>query len=119
MINNTELETNHKKPDSYIMLDFKHASRTYSSVVEHILLTFDSRSKIMERDCQLYLKTGTELHKRNIDKNAVAQFVNHNISKTDFNKDIFLKPLVVFHCFTGCDSKSYFAGNGKWSPCPW
>ena len=67
----------------------------------------------MERDCQLYLKTGTELHKGNIDKNATAQCVNHNISKTDFNKDIFLKPLVVFHYFTGCDSQSYFAGNGK------
>ena len=63
----------------------------------------------MEFDCQLYLKTGTKLGKRIIDINAVAQCVNHNINKTDFDKDTLLKALLVFQCFTGCDSTSLFA----------
>ena len=104
-----------------MMLHVKQASRTYSSLVIHMPKTnvfMIFLSKIMEFDCQLYLKTGTKSGKRIIDINTVAQCVNHNISKTDCDKDTFLKTLLVFHCFTGCDSTSSFAGKGKLSPHP-
>ena len=73
-------------------------------------------SKIMEFDCQLYLKTGTKSRKRTIDSNAVAHCVNRNINKTDRDKDTFVKALLAFHYFTGCSSTSYFAGKGKLKP---
>ena len=114
-----EFESNHKEADSQMMLHVEHASRTYSSVVIHMPNTdifMIALSKIMEFDCQLYLKTGTKSRKRTIDINAVAQCVNHNISKTDCNKDTFLKALLTFHCFTGCDSISSFDGKGKLKP---
>ena len=88
------------------MVHVKHASRTYSSVVIHtpdIDVFMVALSKIMEFDCQLYLKTGTKSRKRTIDINAVAQRVNHNINKTDCDKDTFLKTLLTVHCFTGCE----------------
>ena len=116
-----KLESNHKEADSQMMLHVKQGSRTYSSLVIHMPKTnvfMILLSKIMEFDCQLYLKTGTKSGKRIIDINTVAQCVNHNISKTDCDKDTFLKTLLVFHCFTGCDSLSSFAGKGKLSPHP-
>ena len=70
----------------------------------------------MEFDCQLYLKTGTKSRKRTIDINAVAQCVNRNINKTDRDKDTFVKALLAFHYFTGCNSTSYFARKGKLKP---
>ena len=73
-------------------------------------------SKKIELDCQLYIKTGTESPKRTIDINVVAHCVNHNINKTDCDIDTFLKALLAFHCFTGCDSTGFFAGKGKLRP---
>ena len=90
-----------------MMAHVKHSNRTYCSVIIHTLDTdafMIALSKIMEFDCQLYLKTGTKSPRRTIDINAVPQCVNYNIHKTDCDKDTFLKALLVFHCFTGCDS---------------
>ena len=70
-------------------------------------------SKIMEFNCQFYVKTGTKLHKKIININAVVQCVNHNINKTDCDKDTFLKELLSFHRFTGCDSTISFSGKSK------
>ena len=116
-----ELESNHKEADSQMMLHVKQGSRTYSSLVIHMPKTnvfMILLSKIMEFDCQLYLKTGTKSGKRIIDINTVAQCVNHNISKTDCDKDAFLKTLLAFHCFIVSDSTSSIAGKSKLSPYP-
>ena len=104
-----------------MMLQVKHASRPYSSVVIHTPDTDVSMialSKIIEFDCHLYLKTATKSCKRTIDISAVAQCVNHNINKTDWDKDTFLKAL-IFRYFTGCDSTSSFAGKSKLKPLSW
>ena len=66
----------------------------------------------MEFNCHFYLKTSTKSHKRIIDINVVGQCVNHNINKTDCDKDTFLKTLLAFHRF-GCESTRFFAGKSK------
>ena len=116
-----ELESNHKEADSQMMLHVKHASRTYSSLVMHTTEAYVLMivlSKIMEFDCQLYLKTSAKSRKRIIDISTIAQCVNHNISKTDCDKDTFLQALLAFHCFTGCESTSSFTAKDKLSPYP-
>ena len=116
-----ELESNHKEADSQMMLHVKHASRTYSSLVMHTTEAYVLMivlSKIMEFDCQLYLKTSAKSRKRIIDISTIAQCVNHNISKTDCDKDTFLQALLAFHCFIGSESTSSFAVKGKLSPYP-
>ena len=102
-----------------MMLHVKHASRTYASVIIHTPDTdvfMIALSKIMEFDCQLYLKTGTKSRKRIIDISAFAECINHSISKTYCVKNTFLKALLAFHCFSGYDSTSSFAGKGKLKP---
>ena len=70
-------------------------------------------SKMMEFNCQFYLKTSTKSHKRIIDIIGVAQYVNHNINKTDCDKDTFLKALLAFQHLPGCDSTRSFAEKSK------
>ena len=70
-------------------------------------------SEITQLNCQFYLKTSTKSHKRIVHINAVAQWVNHNINKTDCDKYTFLQALLAFHRFTGCDSTRSFAGESK------
>ena len=88
-----ELESSHEEPDTNVFM---------------IAL-----SKIMELNCKFYLTISIKSHKRIIDINAVDQCVNHNINKTDCDKDAFLKALLAFHRFTGCDSTRSFAGKSK------
>ena len=78
-----QLESHHKEPDTNVFMM--------------------ALSKIMEFTCQFYLKTATKSHIRIIDINAVAQCINDIINKTDCDKDTFLKALLAFHCFLGCD----------------
>ena len=116
---NPELESNYIEAESRMMLHVMGGSRTYSTVVIHTSDTdvfMIALSKILEFDCQLYLSTGTKSHKRTIDINAVPQCVNHNINKTDCDKNAFLKALLAFHCFTGCDSTSSFAEKSRLKP---
>ena len=113
---NPELESNHKEADSRMMLRVKHASITYSTIVIYTPDTdvfMIALSKILELDCQLYLKTSTKSHKRTIGIITVAQCVNRNIKKTDCNKNAFLKALLAFHFFAGCDSTSSFTGKSR------
>ena len=66
------------------MFHVKHASITYSTIVIYTPGTdvfMIALSKILEFDCQLYLKTSTKSHKRIIDINTVTQWRTiHSIS---------------------------------------
>ena len=61
----------------------------------------------------LYMLTGTGKHDRIIDIEAVAVSANETFNKTECNEKDFLN---AYHCFTGCDSTSSFAGRGKIKP---
>ena len=60
--------------------------------------------------------TGTGKHTRIIDIEAVAVSANEKFNKTECNEEDFLNALLAYHCFTGCDSTSSFAGRGKIKP---
>ena len=64
----------------------------------------------------LYMLTGTGKHTRIIDIEAVAVSANEKFNKTECNEEDFLNALLAYHCFTGCDSTSSFAGRGKIKP---
>ena len=70
-------------------------------------------SKIMEFNCQFYLKNSTKSNKIIIEVTAVDQYVNHIINKTDCDKDTFLKALLAFQHLPGCDSTRSFARKSK------
>ena len=60
--------------------------------------------------------TETGKHTRITDIEAVAVSANEKFNKTECNEEDFLNALLAYHCFTGCDSTSFFAGRGKIKP---
>ena len=60
--------------------------------------------------------TETGKHTRITDIEAVAVSANEKFNKTECNEKDFLNALLAYHCFTGCDSTSFFAGRGKIKP---
>ena len=86
-----ELESNHKEADSRMMLHVKHASRTYASVIIHTPDTdvfMIALSKIMEFDCQLYLKL-VQSH----EKELLISMPSLKVSTIVLTKQIVLKIL--------------------------
>ena len=73
-------------------------------------------SKVCHMDTEVYMMKGTDQNRRLININAVAIDIYDNISKTYFAKKSLVKAPQGFHCFTGCDIISAFAGWAKWKP---
>ena len=69
-----------------------------------------------EINADLIFKTGTKHLKRMIDITSVASNIDKKFNKSGVSKGMFLKSLIGFHCFTGCDTISAFAGKGKIRP---
>ena len=67
-------------------------------------------------DTHLYMMTGTGETHRIIDMEAVATCANDLFNHSDCSKEEFLNAILGFHCFTGCDSTSAFAGRAKVKP---
>ena len=76
-----------------------------------IFLIALSKSPLIQS--HLYMLTGTGKHTRIIDIEAVAVSANEKFNKTECNEEDFLNALLAYHCFTGRDSTSSFAGKGK------
>ena len=108
-----------KKADTRLLLHAKHASQTYENIV---ISTPDTDvfmialAKSLDINAELYILTGTKNARRIINITAVAENINHSFNKTSCDKSVFLNALLGFHCFTGCDSISAFAGRRKVKP---
>ena len=71
---------------------------------------------IPDMNIKLYMLTGTGSKRRIIDMNAVGDDIFDNQNQANSSKNEFLKALIGFHCFTGCDTLSSFAGRAKLKP---
>ena len=60
--------------------------------------------------------TGTGNNRRIIDLNTVAIDAFEKLNKTNCSKEVFLKSLIGYHNFSGCETTSAFAGRGKIKP---
>ena len=68
---------------------------------------------IPDMNIKLYILTGTGSKRRIIDMNAVGDDIFNNQNQTNSFKKDLLKALIGFHCFTGCDTLSWFVGRAK------
>ena len=73
-------------------------------------------SKVTEINGQLFMLTGTGNKRRIINVNSVTEGIYENQNGTYCTKNQVMKALLGFHCFTGCDTVSSFAGSGKLKP---
>jgi len=114
-----EITSNHQEADTRILLHARHASLSYEEIV---VSTPDTDvflimlSLISDMNIRLYMLTGTGSKRRIIDMNAVSDNVFDNQNQTNTSKNNLLKALIGFHCFTGCDTISLFAGRAKLKP---
>ena len=114
-----ELESDHEEGDTRMLLHANHASSTYRNIV---ISTPDTDvfmialANLNEINSNVYFLTGTKEKRRMLDLNAVHQDANERFNKTGHTCEIFMKALLGFHGFTGCDSVSAFGGRGKVKP---
>ena len=73
-------------------------------------------SKVTETNRQLLMLTGTGNNKRIIDVNSIPEDIYENQNETYGTKNQVMTALLGFHCFTGCDTVSSFAGRRKLKP---
>ena len=73
-------------------------------------------SNVTEMNGQLFMLTGTGNKRRIIDVNSVPEGIYENQNEIYCTKNQVMKVLLGFHCFTGCDTVSSFAGRGKLKP---
>ena len=71
---------------------------------------------IPDMNIKLHMLTGTGSKRRIINMNAVGDDIFDNQNKTNSFENRLLKALIGFHCFTGCDTLSSFAGRAKLKP---
>ena len=114
-----ELESDHQEADTRMLLHAKHSSYSYNNIV---IYTPDADvfiialSKTTEISSNMYMLTGVKNARRIIDLGAVANYVYNTLNKSSCEKAKVLDALLGYHCFTGCDSISSFAGRGKIKP---
>lgn len=114
-----DLQSNHQEADTRMLLHAHHASLTHNRIIisspdtDVFMLLL---SKVCDLDTEVYMMTGTAQNRRLININAVANDIYGNINKTNCTKKSLVKALLGFHCFTGCDTISAFAGRGKLKP---
>ena len=114
-----ELQNNHKEADTQMLLHARHASMSCGKIIVSspdtdvfmIMLL-----KVTEMNGQLFMLTGTGNKRRIIDVNSVTEGIYENQNETYCTKNQDMKALLGFHCFTGCDTVSSFAGCGKLKP---
>ena len=109
-----ELQSDHQEADTRLLLHANHASEDHDklgivSPETDVFLIALSKNPLIQS--HLYMLTGTGKHIRIIDIEAVAVSANEKFNKTECNEEDFLNVLLAYHCFTGCDSTSSFAGR--------
>ena len=67
----------------------------------------------LSKKIELFIRASTESRKRTMPSLIVSIIIS---TKQIVAIDTFLKALLAFHCFTGCDSTGFFAGKGKLKP---
>ncbi|XP_066925450.1 uncharacterized protein [Clytia hemisphaerica] len=113
------LRSNQEEADTRMILHTKDAASNHEKV---IIATPDTdvfiiaASNLNALRCNLFMLTGTGDNRRLIDLNLACKNYYSQINKPDYTQEMFLKALPGFHCFTGCDSISAFAGRGKIKP---
>lgn len=102
-----DLKCSHEEADTRLLLHAHHAAESgYKSV---LLIAEDTDVMILclafsrNIDCQMHMRCGTKNRSRLISINKIAASLGHDVCKA----------LVGLHAFTGCDSVSAFAGQGK------
>ena len=111
-----ELTSNHQEADTRILLHARHASLSYKEIfgsTPDTDLFFIMLSMMPDMNIKLYMLTGTGSKRRIIDMNAVGDDIFNNQNQTSSSKNDLLKALIRFHCFTGCDTLSWFVGRAK------
>ena len=114
-----DLQSNHQEADTRLLLHTHHASATHNNIIissPHTDVFILLLSKVCDMDIQVYMMTGTSQNKRFININKVINDIYENKNKTLCTKMSLAKALLGFHCFTGCDTISAFAGQGKLKP---
>lgn len=113
------LQSNQEEADTRMILHAKDASSRYEDIV---IFTPDTDVFILAASnlgtigCNLFILTGTGDNRRIINLNLACENHFSRINNPDYTKEMFLEALPGFHCFTGCDSTSAFAGRGKIKP---
>ena len=107
-----ELISNHQEADTRIIFHAWHVSLSY----EEIVVSTPDTDVFVDTMIKLYLLTGTGSKRCIIDINAVGDNIFDNQNQTNSSKNDLLKALIRFHCFTGCDTLSSFAGRAKLKP---
>lgn len=101
-----ELESDHEEADTRMLLHAAHANSIYNEIV---ISTPDTDvfmialAKLDEIDANLFFHTGTKDKRRIIDLNAVSGDANERFNETNLASAMFMKALLGFHGFTGCD----------------
>ena len=67
----------------------------------------------LDIDADQYMLTGVKNSRRIIDISAVSDDIDRSMNLSGCEEGVLLKALLGYHCFTGCDSISAFAGRGK------
>ena len=102
-----DLQSMHEEADTRLLLHANHAAESgYKSV---ILVVEDTDVMILclafsgNINCQMHMRCGTKNRSRLISINKLTSNLGNDICKA----------LLGFHAFSGCDSVSAFAGQGK------
>ena len=114
-----DLHSNQEEADTRLILHAKHASVTcydvnISSPDTDVFVI--ALSQLEHINANPYMMTGTGDNKQAIDLKAVANETNERLNHNNCSQELYLKAVLGFHCFTGCDSTSSFSGRGKNKP---
>ena len=113
------LESNQEEADTRLLLHVENASQDYLNIVINSPDTdvfILALSKCLSIDAHLNFLTVVKDKRKIIDIEAVADKAYQSIDLESCEKSMLLDTLVAYHCFTGCDNISAFAGRGKIKP---
>ena len=113
------LESNQEKADTRLLLHVENVSQDCPNIVINSPDTdvfMLALSKCLSIDVHLYFLTGVKYKRRITDIEAVADKTYQSIDLESCERSMLLDTLAGYHCFTGCDNISAFAGKGKIKP---
>ena len=113
------LESNQEEADTRLLLHVENANQDYPNIVINSPDTnvfILALSKCLSIDAHLNFLTVVKDKRKIIDIEAVADKAYQSIDLESCEKSVLLDTLVAYHCFTGCDNISAFAGRGKIKP---
>ena len=113
------LGSNQEEAATRLLLYVENVSQDYPNIVINSPdtdLFILALSKCLSIDAHLYFLTGVKDKRRIIDIKTVADKAYQSIDLESCERSMLLDTLVDYHCFTGCDSISAYAGRGKIEP---